>query len=146
MNSDICKDVMHSEKLTCVIADEKEIIFKSDKKGIVPMLEFLDLYREKGLQPVYQADRIIGKAAIIIAAHCGISEIYADVVSQSAMNIACEKGITIYCDQLVEMILNPSKTKEGPFEAALHDVDPEDFEKVLETVRKTLAEIKAMKK
>ena len=61
------------------------------------------------------------------------------------MNIACEKGITVYCDQLVEMILNPAKTKEGPFEAALHDVDPEDFEKVLETVRKTLAEIKAMK-
>ena len=145
MNSEICKDVMHSGKLTCVIADEKEIIFKSDKKGIVPMLEFLKLYQENGLKPVYQADRIIGKAAIIIAAYCGIREIYADVVSQSAMDIALEKDVTIIYDQLVEMILNPAKTKEGPFEAALHDVDPDDFEKVLETVRNTLAEIKAIK-
>ena len=136
---------MHSGNLTCVIADEKEIIFRSDKKGIIPMLEFLELYQKTELHPVYQADRIIGKAAIIIAAHCGIREIYADVVSQSAMNIALEKDVVIIYDQLVEMILNPAKTKEGPFEAALHDVDPDDFEKVLETVRKTLEGIKAMK-
>ena len=109
------------------------------------MLEFLALYEEKELKPVYQADRIIGKAAVIISAHCGIQEIYADVISQSAWDIAERKKITVYYDQLVEMILNPAKTKEGPFEAALHDVDEDDFQLVLETVRETLKKIKAMK-
>jgi len=44
MNSRICREVMHSENLTCVIADESRIIFKSDKKGIVPMLEFSEIW------------------------------------------------------------------------------------------------------
>ena len=137
---------MHSENLTCVIANESQIIFKSDKKGIVPMLEFLEIYEKGEVRPLYQSDRIIGKAAVIISDHCGINEIYADVISQSAYDIAGRKNITVYYDQLVEMILNPAKTKEGPFEAALHDVDEDDFPQVLTTVRKTLRKIQAMKK
>ena len=146
MNSKICREVMHSENLTCVIANESQIIFKSDKKGIVPMLEFLEIYEKGEVRPLYQSDRIIGKAAVIISNHCGINEIYADVISQSAYDIAERKNITVYYDQLVEMILNPAKTKEGPFEAALHGIDEDDFPQVLTTVRETLKKIQAMKK
>lgn len=146
MNSRICREVMHSENLTCVIADESRIIFKSDKKGIVPMLEFLEIWEKGEVKPLYQSDRIIGKAAVIISNHCGIKEIYADVISQSAYNIAERKNIKVYYDQLVEMILNPAKTKEGPFEAALHGIDEDDFTAVLATVRETLKKIQATKK
>ena len=52
------------------------------------MLELLKLYDEHKIKPVYQADRIMGKAAIILALHCGIREIYSDVVSKSANDIA----------------------------------------------------------
>ena len=110
------------------------------------MLEFLEIYEKGEVRPLYQSDRIIGKAAVIISDHCGINEIYADVISQSAYDIAERKNITVYYDQLVEMILNPAKTKEGPFEAALHGIDEDDFPQVLTTVRETLKKIQAMKK
>ena len=146
MNSIICREIMHNENLTCVIADRSGVIFRSNKKGIVPMLEFLELYEKGGIRPIYQSDRIIGKAAIIISSHCGIKEIYADVVSQGACETAERKDVTVYCDQLVEMILTPDKSREGPFEAALHGIDEDDFPKVLEVVRETLAKVQASKK
>lgn len=142
MNTEILKEVMYSENLTCVVADEEDIIFKSAEKGIVPMLELLELYEKGAIRPVYQADKIIGKAAIIIAARIGIKDIYAGVLSQSAKEIADRKGVNVTCGQLVEMILNPAQTAEGPFEMALHMVDEDDFDRVLETVRKTLEKVR----
>ena len=138
MNIEYCRDLLHNEQLTCVVADEDGILFKSRKKGILPMLDVLELYRSGNCRPLYQADRIIGKAAIIIAAKCGIREIHADVISRSAWNIAERKGIRVTCGQLVEMILNPAKTVEGPFESALHDVDEDDFDLVLAKIHETL--------
>ena len=109
------------------------------------MLDMLKLYEEGRIRPVYQADRILGKAAILIAAHCGMKEIYSDVVSQSAMDIGQRKNIKISYQTLVPQILNPLKQKEGPFEAALKDVDEEDFPKVLSIIQETLEKIRAQK-
>lgn len=130
---------MHEENLTCVIADENEIIYKSDAKGITPMLEMLEMYQNEGAKPLYQSDRILGKAAAIISLHCGVKEIYSDVVSQSAMEIAERHGITVSYGALVEMILDRSRQKEGPFETALHDIDENDFD----TALKIITEIRA---
>ena len=138
MNIDVCKKVMNDENLKCVVADENEIIFKSDAKGIVPMLEFLKLYEENDLKPLYQADRIMGKAAAIIALHCGIKEIYSDVVSQSAMDIGERNNIEMTYGVLVDKILNRDKSKEGPFETALHGVDENSFDEALEIIKNTL--------
>ncbi|MBQ1325026.1 MAG: DUF1893 domain-containing protein [Solobacterium sp.] len=138
MNIDVCREILHNEQLTCVIADENEVLLRRSGKGILPMLEVLDLYEEQNCRPLYQADKIIGKAAIIIAAHCGIREIYTDVISRTALEIARRKGIRIEYGQMVEMILNPSKQVEGPFEAALHNIDEDDFGLVLDTIHATL--------
>ena len=134
MNTDICREILHRENLTCVIADENEIVLKSDKKAILPMIDILDLYQHHGCRPLYQADKIIGMAAVIIAAECGIREIYADVISEQALAIAGRKGILVTYDRKVEKILNQAKTAEGPFEAALHGVDENDFEQVMATI------------
>ena len=101
MNVQDCKDFMEKENCKCVVADEEKIIFTSNKKGIVPMLDMLKLYEEGRIRPVYQADRILGKAAL--------------------------------------------KQKEGPFEAALRDIDEDDFDQVLDIIRKTLEKIRAQK-
>ena len=145
MNVQDCKDFMEKEDYKCVVADEEKIIFTSNKKGIIPMLDMLKLYEEGRIRPVYQADRILGKAAILIAAHCGMKEIYSDVVSQSAMDIGQRKKIDISYKTLVPQILNPLKQKEWPFEAALRDIDEDDFDQVLDIIRKTLEKIRAQK-
>lgn len=141
MNAEMCRQIMNDEDLKCVVADDDGVIYKSGAKGIIPMLELLQLCREKELKPLYQADRIMGKAAVIIALHCGIREIYSDVVSHSAAAIAERNDIAISYDTLVEMILDPARRQEGPFEAALHDVDESDLDAVLTIIHRTLEKI-----
>ena len=119
-----CRQTMERERLRAVFADEEKILYVSSGRGMEPMLEFLRLQEKNGWRPVYQADCIIGKAAIIVAHHCGVREIYGDVVSESAMQIAW--------GQLVPMILNRDKTAEGPFEAALSGLTENDFDQVME--------------
>jgi hypothetical protein len=41
--------------------------------------------------------------------------------------------------------LNPLKQKEGPFEAALRDVDEDDFDQILDIIQETLEKIRAQK-
>ena len=127
-----CRQTMERERLRAVFADEEKILYVSSGRGMEPMLEFLRLQEKNGWRPVYQADRIIGKAAIIVAHHCGVREIYGDVVSESAMQIAERCGIRISWGQLVPMILNRDKTAEGPFEAALSGLTENDFDQVME--------------
>ena len=131
-----CVRKMYAESLTCVAADEDGIIFTSKEKGIKPMLDLLKMYEKGECRPLYQSDMIIGKAAVLIADHCGIKWIYADVVSEAAIKLSHERGIDIAYREKVPMILNRHKTEEGPYEAALNGVNLDDFGLVMDTVRK----------
>ncbi|MBR2671931.1 MAG: DUF1893 domain-containing protein [Oscillospiraceae bacterium] len=137
-----CRERLYAEGLTCIVADDTGRVFTSSDKGIKPMMQLLEMCENTGWKPKYQADRIIGKAALIIAAHCGIKEIYADVASEGAFSLSEEKHIKLTCRERVDKILNPEKTKEGPFESALAGIDTNDFESVMETIRVTLERLK----
>ena len=141
MNAETCRQIMYEENLTCVVGDENGVIYKSDAKGITPMLELLEMCRNEGAKSLYQSDRILGKAAAIIAMHCGVKEIYSDVVSSSAMEITERNGIAVSYGTLVEMILDRSRQKEGPFETALRNIDENDFETALEIIRNIRAQM-----
>ena len=131
-----CVRKMYADSLTCVAADEDGIVFTSREKGIKPMLDLLKRYETGECKPLYQSDMIIGKAAVLIADHCGVKWIYADVVSEAAIKLSHERGIDIAYRERVPRILNRQKTEEGPYEAALNGVDLDDFSLVMETVRK----------
>ena len=135
MTLEECRQIMERDRLRAVFADEEKVLYVSDRRGMEPMLELADLVEKNGWQPVYQADRIVGKAAAIVAAHCGIREIWGDVVSASAVEIAERNGIQVSCGELVPMILNRERTAEGPFEAALKDLTENDFEQVMAIAR-----------
>ena len=137
-----CRERLYAEGLTCVAADDAGTVFVSDEKGIKPMLQLLEMCEDTAWKPKYQADRIIGKAALIISAHCGIEEIYADVASEGALSLAEEKHIKLTCRERVSKILNPQKTKEGPFETALAGIDVNDFDRVMEAVRAIFENLK----
>ena len=132
---------MYDENLTCVVADEEGILFTSQAKGIRPMLDLLERCDAEGWEPVYQADMIIGKAAVLIADRCGIKQIYGDVASEGAVDIAENRGADISYRECVPQILNPQKSREGPFESALNGVDLDDFELVMEKIREVAVKL-----
>ena len=130
-----CVRIMYMNSLTCIAADEEGNLFTSKEKGIKPMLDLMAKCDKEGWKPVYQADMIIGKAAVIISEHCGIRRIFADVARNGAIRIANERGVDISYRQRVPMILNRQKTSEGPYESALNGVDLNDFDLVMEKIR-----------
>ena len=136
---------MYDENLTCVVADEKGNIFTSQAKGIRPMLDLMEKCDAEGWEPVYQADMIIGKAAVLLADRCGIKHIYADVASDGAAELAGERDIELSFRERVPHILNPQKSQEGPFEAALNGVDPDDFDLVMEKIREVAVRLGQLK-
>ena len=135
MDLNSCKEIMYEGDYRCVVADEQGVLFVSKGKGMDPMLELVDEIRKNNWHPRYQADRILGKAAVLVASECGMMEMYGDVVSQSAFDLSVRRNIRVEYGSLVPRILNRTQTDEGPFEKALHNVDETDFEAVLSTIR-----------
>lgn len=135
MDLNECIDIMYEKGCTCVVADDEGNIFTSRKKGIRPMLDLMAHCEADNWKPVYQADMIIGKAAVLISEHCGIRNLYADVASESAVRIAAERGLDLSFREIVPRILNQQKTGEGPFEAVLNGTDLSDFDLVMKKIR-----------
>ena len=76
------KRLLNSSSHTCVLC-KGEVIHVSDRTGIAPMMDFLD--HETDLVGFSAADRIVGKAAALLFALAGVREIYAEVLSESAI-------------------------------------------------------------
>lgn len=136
-----CIEKLYEGGYRCVAADREGFLFTSDGRGMEPMLQLLKGF-EEGWEPLFLADRIIGRAAALVAAHCGVKEIYGDLVSESAAEITEECGIALSWRERVPMILNREKTGEGPFEAALRDVDDGNFPEVVRTIERVAAEMR----
>ena len=141
MDLNECIRRLYDESLTCVVADEDGNMFTSTEKGIKPMLDLMKQCDAEGWKPVYQADMIIGKAAVLISAEYGIKELYADVVSESAVKIAEERGIDLSFRESVPKILNRDRSEEGPFEAVLNGADLSNFDLVMEKIREVAARL-----
>lgn len=105
--------------------------FTSDKRGIAPILMLLE-NNPSLLKGAYIADKVIGKAAALLLIHGGVTEIYAALASQLAVDM-CEKyNVVISCGSIVPLIKN--RTGEGmcPMEASVMFLDdPECAYRVL---------------
>lgn len=67
----LAKEILEKEKLSLVFVKDGKIIFKSDKKGIRPILE---AYNEKKdlLKDSFLADKVVGRAALSFIEELGV--------------------------------------------------------------------------
>ena len=100
-------------KYSCVIGNGD--IWTFNQSGIK---DLLDVYHQKRqlLKNARVADKIIGKAAASILVMGGISELYTDVICESALNMLNKARITVSYDKLVPFIINRKKTGMCPME------------------------------
>lgn len=79
------------------------------------------------------ADKVVGKAAALMAILGGAKAVYGQVLSESAENILKKYKIAYAYDQKVPYIENRTKTGQCPLEEAVNLVDdPKEAFKVLE--------------
>lgn len=118
-------------ELACAIAHEGQVVFTSAHRGVRPLVEF---YHQHGTAHAGAAlaDKVVGRAAALLAHLVGITSVYGQVMSRPALEALEQRGITAGYGQLVEGIRNRDNTGPCPMEALSQGV--EDPEVLLEKV------------
>ena len=129
--------LMLNNNYTCVLVSNENCLI-SNKRGVKPLLEFLDT-KEK-FENFSAADRVIGKGAAFLYLLLKIKEIYAQVISESALELLKSNGVTVYYGEVVGRIQNRQKNGFCPIETAVLNVCNEN--EALNVIKETLKKIK----
>lgn len=105
-------------------------VMTRDGRGIAPLLAIAS--EENALRGASVADLIVGKAAALLMARAGVSEVYADVMSEAGERTLSEHDIPHSCGLLVPYIIDRTGKDVCPMERAVADVsDPAEAYAVL---------------
>ena len=124
MTADLNKarQLLASEGYTCVLCCEEQR-YTSTRRGVAPLLQWLD--EGTPLEGFSAADKVVGKAAALLYCLLKVKELYAAVISRSALEALNKGGIPVYYDTLTEGIINRAGTGPCPMEAATKEIsDP----------------------
>jgi hypothetical protein len=123
---EIAKKQLLDKELTLAIAKNGQVIFQTDSHRISGFIHAIDTLGTQ-LNGASVADRVAGKALALLCIYAGINEIYAEVLSKKAQALFDEKGIACQWNQLVDNVLDLSKTNMCPFEKAAESINnPQD--------------------
>ena len=105
-------------------------VMTRDGRGIAPLLAIAS--EESALRGASVADLIVGKAAALLMAYAGVSEVYAEVMSEAGERTLSEHDIPHSCGLLVPYITDRTGKDVCPMERAVADVsDPAEAYAVL---------------
>ena len=92
-------------------------LFISQKRGVTPLLEFIESGFDFSNYSV--ADKIVGKAAAFLYAYLGVKEVYAEVLSKEAIPVFEKYNILFEYNILTDNIINRKGTGLCPMEEAV---------------------------
>ena len=75
---------LESKRLSLLIYREGSVIFSSPGKGVKPLIEAIDSFTKEELQGTIIVDRIVGRAAALMAAYMEAAEVHAGTISTGA--------------------------------------------------------------
>lgn len=128
--------ILKSQGFTCVVCDAEKI-YTTNLRGVRPLVQWLEQgARLKGFSA---ADKVVGRATAFLYCLLGVKEIYAGVISKSALAVLQSQGISVQYDELAENIINRKGDGICPFEAAVLNV--QDAQKALVVIRRKMQEM-----
>lgn len=114
-NLKLAKSTLFENEYSIVVVKENEIVYKSESKGLQSLIS---LYKTKKntLEDSSIADKVIGRAAALILIGSNIKEVYADLISQNAIEILNKSNIPYEYKSQVKEIRNRDNTGMCPME------------------------------
>lgn len=112
---EIAQKILLEKNKTLVIVKNKEVIFSSEEKGIKPMYNAVKQLESK-LAGASLADRVIGKAAAMLAVYANIKEMHTVLISKGGKVVLDESKIIYTYEKCVPYIKNRSKNDLCPIE------------------------------
>ncbi len=98
-----------------------ETVLTSDKRGIAPMLDFLE--QGQKLSGFCVADVVVGKAAAMLFVKAGITAVHAVLLSEAGKEFLEKSGVAVSYDKLTSRILNRSGEDVCPMEKTVANID-----------------------
>ena len=129
---DLAREVLRGGGCCLVMVKGGEVLWRSDDRMLLGLLGCLDALGP-ACRGASMADTVVGKAAALVARAAGVGEVYAPLLSQSALAYLRNEGIEAQYDRLVPGILNRSQDDLCPLEQLTRDVD--DAGEALELIR-----------
>ncbi|MDF2674896.1 MAG: hypothetical protein K0R09_3164 [Clostridiales bacterium] len=140
MNLELANQLLKDYKATCIILKNEEIIYTSTHIGVKPLLLFLNqqvtLEKDDRLTLI---DKIIGKAALLLAVKCKINRIYTPIISAEALTAAKHYNIEWEADSIVPHIINREGTGKCPIEASVTDTI--DLDEAFDNIKGAIAQL-----
>lgn len=102
-------------------------IFRSQKKGIAPLVEYLDTFGISEGNETVIFDRVVGNAAALLMKLAGCTEVRAPLASAHAVKTLEALDIGGQFQTVVPYIINRQGTGMCPFEELSIGKSPEDF-------------------
>ncbi len=136
-NLTLAKAHLLESTYTCVLKSNDRLLTSSER-GVKPLLDWLDAGMDLGAFSA--ADRVVGNSAAFLYVLLGVKEVYAHVLSRSALKTLEQHQIPVTYGTLVDAIQNRQKTGNCPIEEAVKgETDPTA---ALVKIRARLAELK----
>lgn len=112
-------DRLHAENCSCVIENHGEIQL-CFRRGVADLFDLLK-GKEGWLKGARVADKVVGKGAAALMIAGGMERVYADVISESALEFFRKEGTEVSFGKKVEHIINRSGTGICPVEELCND-------------------------
>ncbi len=109
------KELLNATDAVCVCVKE-DVILTSEKNGISPLMDWISKCPDN-LRDASVADRVVGKAAAMLMAYSGVAEVYADIISEHAIQLFEDMKIPYFFSTRVPYIINRTKTGMCPMES-----------------------------
>lgn len=124
-----------------VIVEGQHTFAASNDHGIQTLLAAAERLRGRGRSDAALADRVLGRAALLVAVWAGIRFCHGETMSEDAIREAGERGLTFSCGVRVPMILDRTGNGRCPFEVATADAlgPDEAVAKIRATLRAPMA-------
>lgn len=131
------RTLVREGQISCALLKDDEIIAVNKGKGVFPLLELHDIESQK-MEKSLLVDKVIGRAAAMIVLSGKIEAVHAEIMSEEALELLEEKGVSATYDKLVPKILNRQKDGLCPMEKAVKSItSPQEGVQVLrEEIRK----------
>lgn len=136
------RTLVKTGEVSCVLLKEDEIIAVNRGAGILPLLALYDAEPQK-METALLVDKVIGRATAMIALNGKVGAVHAGVMSEDALELLEEKGVSATYDKLVPKILNRQGNGLCPMEKAVQKITvPQEAVSVL---REELQKMKGKK-
>jgi hypothetical protein len=131
--------LIKDDKASCVIIKNNNIIHSDKAPGIAPLIS---LYENKPevLKNAFVVDKVIGKAAAMIAVLGGASKVYGVLVSESAVEYLKKHNIPVEFGKCIDSISNRTGDGMCPLEETVMDIDDPKlaYQKLKETIKRLM--------